>query len=189
MNFRKANLNDIEGVTRLQAKYLLANIPENERQNGFVTTPFTAEQLAEIIRLEGLFIAETEEEIIAYAFSASWDYFAQWPIFPYMVSRFPNLSFQSEIPTTQNSFQYGPICIHEDFRGSGLFQKLFETMRIAMNLHYPIGITFINKINKRSFEAHTRKLNMQVIDEFTFNNNQYYGLAFMTNQTVLEQQN
>lgn len=189
MNFRKATLNDIEGVSILQAKYLLVNIPENERQNGFVTTPFTLEQLTEIINLDGLFIAETNHQIVAYAFAASWQYFSQWPIFPYMVSRFPDLNFGPETLTINNSFQYGPICIHEDFRGSGLFQKLFETMRIAMNQHYPIGITFINKINKRSFEAHTRKLNMQVIDEFTFNNNQYYGLAFMTNQTVLEQQN
>ena len=41
-------------------------------------------------------------------------------------------------------------------------------------------ITFINKNNPRSFEAHTRKLNMEIINEFQFNDNEYYELALET---------
>jgi hypothetical protein len=54
-------------------------------------------------------------------------------------------------------------------------------MKNTMQPFYPIGVTFINKINERSYKAHTTKLNMVVIDEFSFNSNNYYGLAFETN--------
>ena len=185
MILRTANLQDIEGVCELQDKYLLVNTPENERQNGFVTTPFTVAQLEEVIALDGLFIAEDEQKIVAYAFAASWEYFAQWAIFPYMVSRLPDIKYGEMSITAQNSFQYGPVCIDMAYRGSGLFPKLFEVMRIAMNKQYPIGVTFINKINIRSYEAHTKKLKMSVVDEFAFNQNNYYGLAFKTDESVL----
>jgi hypothetical protein len=41
-------------------------------------------------------------------------------------------------------------------------------------------VTFINKLNERSFAAHTRKLNLEIIDEFQFNGNSFYTLAFLT---------
>ena len=186
MIFRKATNFDIAGVIELQSTYLLANIAEAERENGFVTTPFTIEQIEQAIAIDGVFIAEDENKIVAYAFAASWDYFSQWKIFTFMVRRLPSLEFTSETITTKNSFQYGPICIDENYRGSGLFQQLGELMRIEMNQQYSIGITFINKINKRSFEAHTKKLKIKVIDHFEFNENHYYGLAFLTSETVLE---
>lgn len=180
MQSRKAQSTDIEGVLNLQAKYLLSNIPESERAGGFVTTPFTPQQIADVIDLDGMFVAENEGKIIGYTFAADWNYFLQWPIFPYMVSRFPLLNFDNQILTEENTFQYGPICIEMTYRGSGLFQQLFETMRLAMQKRFPIGITFINKINQRSFKAHTQKLDLQVIDEFSFNQNEYYNLAFYT---------
>ncbi|MCU0445776.1 MAG: GNAT family acetyltransferase [Microscillaceae bacterium] len=185
MNLKLGQLGDIEGVLALQAQYLLANTPENERAGGFVTTPFTPEQLTEIINLAGMFVAEEQGEIVAYTFAAAWDYFAQWAIFPYMLSRLPSLSFDNQILSSENTFQYGPICVHSAYRGTGLFQQLFETMRMAMQAKYPIGITFINQINQRSYQAHTQKLQMQVIDEFSFNQNNYYGLAFYTHLSVL----
>jgi hypothetical protein len=185
MILRNAILTDIQGVLDLQEKYLLVNTPENERQNGFVTTPFTVPQLEEIIALDGLFIAEYERKIVAYAFAGSWAYFSQWSIFPFMLNRLPDIKYQNFEINEQNSFQYGPVCIEMSYRGSGLFPRLFEVMRLAMRAHYPIGVTFINKINQRSYEAHTKKLKMEVVDEFTFNQKNFYGLAFRTNETVL----
>lgn len=185
MIFRNAIINDINGVIELQEKYLLANTPINNRKNGFVTTPFSFKQIENIISLEGLFVAEYDLKIIAYAFAGSWDFFSQWAIFPFMLNRLEQLNFRDELIFKNNSFQYGPICIDENFRGAGVFQNLFEFMRIKMNKQYKIGVTFINKINERSYIAHTQKLKMDIIDEFEFNNNYYYGLAFFVNESVL----
>lgn len=177
---------DIDGILALQELYLFRNLDDEQRKEGFVTTPFTVQQLEQVIQERGLFVAEDETyKIVAYAFAASWKYFEQWEIFNYMVSRFPNLSFEGNEITTENSFQYGPVCIDKKYRGTGLLQLIFEEMRLELLKRYPISITFINKINLVSEKAHTKKLGWKIIDEFEFNNNQYIGLAFDMNKSVV----
>ena len=184
---RLGNLNDIVGVLALQEKYLYKNLTVSERKNGFVTTPFTTDQIAQIIQQNGLFIAENEHQsIIAYVFAGSWEYFGQWEIFKFMVSRFPTLSFKQTKITTANSFQYGPVCIDETYRGTGLLSSIFEEMRIEFQKNYPFAVTFINRINLVSTKAHTKKLGWEIIDEFNFNDYQYIGLAFEMNNSVLK---
>jgi len=125
-----------------------------------------------------MFVAINDEHrVIAYAFAGSWKYFEQWEIFNFMVSRFPELSFKGNKITTENSFQYGPVCIDEKYRGCGLLNQLFEEMRIEILKRCPISITFINKLNKISESAHTRKLGWEIMYEFKFNDNSYIGLA------------
>ena len=97
-----------------------------------------------------------------------------------MIDRMSKLRFQDRELTVSNSFQYGPICIDQSIRGSQVFPELFDLMRSSFAPKFPIGVTFINKINERSFAAHTRKLNLEIIDEFEFNGNLFYTLAFLT---------
>jgi hypothetical protein len=42
-----------------------------------------------------------------------------------------------------------------------------------MSEHFPILVTFVNKTNERSYQAHKRKLDLDVIHEFEFNGNSY----------------
>ena len=184
---RIGNSSDIEGILSLQEKYLYRNLTQAERESGFVTTPFTVNQIEEIIKQNGIFVAENEDDvIIAYAFAGSWKYFEQWEIFNFMVSRFPQLSFNGNEITTENSFQYGPVCIEKNYRGIGVLNLIFEEMRIEFLKKYPLSITFINKVNVISEKAHTRKLGWEIIDEFQFNNNTYIGLAFDMENSVLK---
>lgn len=182
---RLANLGDIPGVLALQDRYLVIHIPPELRANGFVTTPFTVQQIEAAIAEDGLFIAEDEQAIVAYVFAGSWEYFAQWPIFPFMTARFPQVFFEGKALEIATSFQYGPICIDERYRGTGLLQQLYNTMLDGLETRFPIGVTFINKINQRSVRAHTLKLGMTIVDEFSFNQNEYLGLAFPTNLRVV----
>ncbi|RYM34199.1 GNAT family acetyltransferase [Brumimicrobium glaciale] len=186
INTRLGASNDIDGILSLQEKYLYRNLNEFERKKGFVTTPFTTAQIEEIILQNGMFVAINDtHKVIAYAFAGSWKYFEQWEIFNYMVSRFPDLTFKGNKITTKNSFQYGPVCIDEKYRGSGLLNQLFEEMRVELLKKYPISITFINNINKISESAHTRKLGWETIDEFKFNDNSYICLALDMEVSVL----
>jgi hypothetical protein len=171
---------DIDGILKLQAVNLYANLSEAERAEGFVTTPFTKEQIRTLLHQTGIFVAEDQGVVAGYAFAGSWEFFSQWAIFPYMVSRFPQLEFQGTQVAVDNTFQYGPVCIDLSLRGSGVFPQLFEAMRSSFSSRFPIGITFINKANPRSLAAHTRKLNLDIVDEFEFNGNSYYGLGFWT---------
>ncbi|MFK8008960.1 MAG: GNAT family acetyltransferase [Saprospiraceae bacterium] len=185
MDARIATTNDIHQVMALQKQNLFANLSEAEREDGFVTTPFTYTQIREIIGQKGLFVTEIDGKIIAYAFAGSWKYFSQWKMFKVMIASLPKLIFDGKRINTQNTFQYGPICIDNNYRGNGVLQALFEKMRLEMIKKYPISITFINKENKRSLFAHTQKLNWDIIDEFEFNNKTYLTLGFNMKNSVL----
>lgn len=176
---RFATESDIDSILRLQSLNLYSNLSPAELTQGFVTTPITAEQIKVILAQAGLFVAEEEGKVIGYAYAGSWDYFFQWGIFPYMLSRLTQTDFCGEAITADNSFQYGPVCLDRAWRGSGTFPQLFATMRSSLAERYPIGITFINRLNQRSLKAH-QKLNLEIIDEFEFNQGSYYSLAFPT---------
>jgi hypothetical protein len=182
ITFEIAKISDIQGVLALQDLYLVTNLSEEEKAFGFVTTPFTVQQLTEVIQKEELFLAKDNNKIIGYIFAGSWEFFNQWPIFNYMNSLFPKLTFLDFKITTTNSFQYGPICIHKNYRGKGLITSLFELMRINLSQKYPLSLTFINKINIPSTKAHTEKLKWTIIGDFQFNTNDYYILAYDMNQ-------
>lgn len=183
MEYRNATLKDIPGITELQLKYHVSTIKEEDKIDGFVTTLFTEDQFKELIQKEnGLAIACDGNKIVAYAMAASWKYWSAWPLFQHMIKDLPNTNYLGQTLSMENSYQYGPICIHKDYRSSKVLPNLFEFSRKQMNKRYPILITFINKINPRSYTAHTKKLGLEVIKAFEFNNNQYYELGYDTSK-------
>lgn len=185
IQFEVAKNRDIEGVIALQDIYLVSNMTEEEKASGFVTTPFSVEQLQEVIHQEGLFVAKDNNKIIAYIFAASWEYFSQWPIFNHMTPLLPELSFKDFSLTAINTFQYGPICIDKKYRGQGLINPFFDFMRIHLMKRFRVNITFINKTNIPSQKAHIEKLKWNVVGDFQFNNNNYFILAYDMNQSAL----
>jgi hypothetical protein len=177
---RKAIESDIPGILELQSLNLYSNLSEAERTAGFVTTPLQTEHVNTLITQSGAFVLEQQGVVVGYALAGSWDFFSQWPIFPHMVARFPLLEFQGNKITVDNSFQYGPVCIDRTMRGSNALPLLFETMKTSFASRYVMGVTFINKQNLRSLAAHTRKLNLEIIDDFEFNSGTFHSLAFST---------
>lgn len=183
MIYRNATLEDIAGVSELQQQYHVSSINEEDKADGFVTTLFTEVQFKEIIEKEnGLAIACDGDKVVGYAMAASWDFWSAWPLFQHMIKDLSNTNYLDQVLSKENSYQYGPICIHKNYRSSDVLPNLFEFSRSQMNKRYPILITFINKVNPRSYNAHANKLGLDVIKTFEFNNNQYYELGYDTSQ-------
>ncbi|QSZ41751.1 GNAT family acetyltransferase [Sulfurimonas aquatica] len=186
MTFKVAELSDIDKVLELHYKYQVDSIAEEDKKDGFVTTPFTKEQLTELITKEqGLFIALEGEKVLAYVMAASWRFWSIWPMFEHMIKDLKNLTYLNQTLNVENSYQYGPICIDKSVRGSGVLEKIFDFSRERMSKRFPILVTFVNKINPRSYEAHKRKLGLEVIQEFEYNNNHYYELVYDTSKRSL----
>ena len=185
MKLKIAEINDIEKVLELHAKYQINTINQEDKKDGFITTAFTKEQLTKLISEEqGLFIAVKDEKVVAYVMSASWKFWSMWPMFVFMIKDLPNLKYLGQVLSVENSYQYGPVCVDKSVRGSGILETLFDFARAEMSKKYLILVTFINKINSRSYEAHTRKLGLEVIQEFEFNNNKYYELVYDTSKKL-----
>ena len=187
MEYKIAQIKDIEKVLELHSKYQIDSIKQEDKKDGFITTAFTKEQMVDLITLEqGLFIAIENEKIVAYVMSASWKFWSRWPMFAFMMEDLPNLEYLGQKLSVQNSYQYGPVCVDKEYRGSGVLEKIFDFARENMAKRFPILVTFINKINPRSYEAHTKKLKLEVIKEFSYNNNNYYELVYDTSKSLFK---
>jgi hypothetical protein len=183
MQLKIADTSDVDDVLELHNRYQVNSIAEEDKKDGFVTTPFTHQELTDIIVKEkGLFIAKQDGAVIAYCMAASWNYWSTWPMFAFMMKELPKLHYVGETLSTENSYQYGPVCIDKSVRGTGVLEKIFNFAKEEMSNRYPILITFVNKTNPRSYAAHTRKLGLDVIHEFEFNNNHYYEMACYTSK-------
>lgn len=185
MQLKIAELSDINDILELHYRYQVDSIAEEDKKDGFVTTPFTKEEMMALIDQEkGLFIAKKNESVVAYAMAASWGFWSSWPMFTYMIQELPNLKYQGQQLSTDNSCQYGPICIDKSVRGSGVLEEIFTFIKEQISKRYPILVTFVNKANGRSYEAHKRKLGLDVIQEFEFNSNHYYEMACHTKSKI-----
>lgn len=174
MIITQTNMEDFEGIRSLLKANHVSSMKEEDKAGGFVTTNFTDEQLEALITKEqGVTIAKENGKVLAFAMAAPWRFWAEWPFFAYMIEKLPEFNFNGQSLTTENSYQYGPICIDMSVRGTGTFEKVFYASLDGMKDRYPIMVTFINQINHRSYAAHTRKVLMTTAGTFQFNQNNY----------------
>ena len=112
MFYRNATIVDIPKIESLQKRYHVSFINEEEKKNGFVTTLFTPEQLTELIEKEdGISLACDGDKVVAYAMAGSWQFWSKWPLFQFMIADLPNTTYLGQTLSTENSYQYGPVCI------------------------------------------------------------------------------
>ena len=186
MKIVPATMEDFEGFLALHRTYHTNYISDEDRPNGFVTTNFTDEQLETlIVKEKGVVVAKDDDgKIVGYATAASWEFWAQWPLFTYMIEHLQEYSLDGQVLSVENSYQYGPVCVHTSVRGTGVFEQLFYASLASMKERYPIMATFINHVNPRSYAAHTRKVHTTEAGSFQFNNNNYYLMACSTSLTA-----
>lgn len=183
MDTRHAKSNDIDELLKLQKKFHVDTISPEDKPDGFVTTALTKEQWQSLIEDEnGVSVLTDDGKIIGYALAASWHYWKAWPLFSYMIDELHNDKYKGETMTVENSYQYGPICILKEYRNSGAFEKLFFFSLKTMKPRFKYLLTFVNQINPRSFNAHTRKVGLDIVKEFEYNNNKYWELGTTTDR-------
>ena len=179
MIIKQATIQDIPGVLAL----LKANHVDNvtDKSQGIDTTNMTEQQMTALRQQEnGVTNAKDGDRVVAFALAASWGFWSEWPFFAYLIQELPNFSFEGKQLTTENSYQYGPVCVSQEYRSSGIFEKVFFASLASMCDRYPIMVTFINQINPRSYAAHTRSVGMTEVGRFDYNNNHYYLMACST---------
>lgn len=181
MIYRRAELKDIPGIILLEKKYHINSISEEDKPDGFITTFFSENKLKRLIEEEGLAVACNGDKVAGFAAAASWHFWATWPVFQPMIDDLPNIKYKDRILSVDNSYQYGPVCIDKAYRGSEVLPNLFECLRLIMKDSYPILVTYINPVNQRSLQAHSRKLGLDVVKEFVFHGNKLMVLCYATN--------
>ena len=65
-------------------------------------------------------------------------------------------------------------------RGTGAFEALFFASLDQFRDRFPMMLTFVNQINKRSENAHNNKAHMETIGTFDFGDNHYFLMGIRT---------
>ncbi len=186
LDLRLAEIEDMEGVKALLRKYHRDSISDEDRPDGFVTTAITDEQLAELIEKERgvTVIAEPldggPDRILGFCFAAPWEFWEAWPLFRHMMDIIPDYEFDGRKIVLGETYQYGPMCVDRSIRGTGAFEKLFFTSLEQFRGRFPLMLTFVNQINRRSENAHNNKAHMETIGTFDFGENHYFLMGIRT---------
>ncbi|WP_370930882.1 N-acetyltransferase family protein [Bartonella sp. DGB1] len=184
IEIRCAKDEDIANVKELLESYHYKNLSEEGRIDGFVTTDMSISQLQDLSRKEqGVTIAvdRSNGRMAAMLIGASWAFLKPWAMFDYMQSILNDYSFNGERLNKETSYQYGPICIAKEYRSKGIGEKLLEYQRYLFGKRFPLTVTFVNKVNPRSYAFHIR-VGFVDVGEFNFNGNNYHMLVMPTLQ-------
>ena len=184
IQYRLATQEDSAELARLEKTYM--NDELSSPAESMSGQCFSKTDISELIRLGWIMLAEISEKqtsaaqsqasIIGYVIAGPWSWFKSWGIYALVMRKLSDIGAGFSKITAQNSCQYGPIWIHPDFRGQGIFAKLVEKLSCNVAKKYPYMVTFIAEENQASFTAHTGKSAMEVVDYFSFQQRDYYLL-------------
>lgn len=179
---RLADHDDIPATSRLLERHHAKTLQDDQRANGFVTTELSVEDFGRLIDSEkGVTIAvdESKDDVIGMLAGASWEFLSAWPMFKHMAEILDQYTFDGKPLDVKTTYEYGPICIDEEYRGQGLGEKLIEFQRREFSQRYPVMVTFISTKNPRSYRFHTRS-GFEEVGTFEFNDNEYWLMAMKT---------
>lgn len=172
VNIRLATQADAASLAMLERQFVN---DELVRQTGLLQGQVMSQsELTQLIEKQIVMVAEQDSNIIGYVTIAAWKHYHGQRIYVHMLKQ-----AQRNVTglTERNSCQYGPIWVHPDYRGQGVFQQLVAAAKQRTAQQYQYWIAFIAEDNERSFAAHTHKAQMQVLDYVGFDGRDYYLLG------------
>lgn len=177
MLVRRAQLADAAAIALLEREQIEAELDPSQRGGVMTGQAFSAADIKVLIEQHWIVVAEQQGVLIGYVISGRWSFFESWPIYRRLLSHLGEHSMGNTRLSKHNCCQYGPIWIHPHHRGQGLFSALVTQLKQEVSSHYPFMLTFIAEENEHSFNAHTHKAAMHVVDFFGFDGRDYYLLA------------
>ena len=176
---RVEKIEDFQQIVELQNKNLRSTLSDSEQENGFLSAAFSIEHFQEMNDDLCVVACFDNERICGYLAAGSIEFKKKFPLVAGMIDCFSKISYKNKSLINYQSFISGPICIDKNYRGMGIFEKLIASTLnfLLQQSNSPDLMTaFISSNNLRSTNAH-KKIGMEVVGEFTFNNQTYLILA------------
>lgn len=181
IKYRLANEADANAIAQLEKQYM--NDELSSSADVMSGQCFSKTQISELIKKGWIMLAETTENenvvtaIIGYVIAGPWSWFQAWGIYAHVLRKMNDIEVGFSRLSSNNSCQYGPIWIHPNYRGQGIFEQLVQQLKRKVSAKYSFMVTFIAEENALSFAAHTKKSPMEVVDYFSFQQRDYYLLV------------
>lgn len=143
-------VDELLDILKLQKENLPAAISEREKaKEGFVTVSHNLEILSAMNAIFPHTIAKDGDKLIGYALSMHPKFGGEIEVLKPMFDEIEKF-FQKD----KSFIVMGQICIAKDYRGKGIFRKLYASMQNAVKNHFDCIITEVDATNTRSLNAH-----------------------------------
>lgn len=148
---------DIEEILALQQLNLKTNVSEEvKKDQGFLTVCHSEEQLEIMRSLTPQIIAKADGKVIAFALAMLPSMGKLIPDLQPMFDIVDDIDWKGKLIKDYKYYMMGQICVAAEFRGQGVFEKLYHTHNFFYKKEFDLCITEISTSNKRSQRAHER---------------------------------
>ena len=165
-------------IIALQKRNLPENIDETTlAKEGFVTIKHELKLLRSMNEAYPHTIAVAQGQVIGYTLVMLSFFRNQIPVLIPMFERIDELTFQGNKLSEIRYFIMGQVCVHEEYRGKGIFAGLYHHMKKTMQNHFDLNVTQIALRNPRSIRAH-EKVGFEVIEEYASGGEEWVVVAW-----------
>ena len=148
---------ELQGILELQAKNIEENLAQSEiTQEGFVTLKHDFDLLELMNSYEKQIIAVNEGKVIGYALIMVQELRDKIPVLVPMFKKLDAMSYKSQRISDASYYIMGQICIDKEYRGKGIFAKLYDKHHAVLADKYGYCITQVAHRNPRSIRAHEK---------------------------------
>lgn len=148
---------ELKGILSLLESNLAINVPDEiEDKEGFLTVAYSFADLQRMHDTDPAIIAKDKDQVIAYVLALNPVIKSDFPILVPLLELFDKISYKGNPVSTYNYLIIGQACIHKDYRGKGVFKKIYAAYNARFRDKFDFAISEIATRNKRSMNAHSR---------------------------------
>ena len=157
---------DLLGILHLQQQNLAVHLsPEEALEQGFVTIVHDLDILRRMNDAAPHTIAKDGERVVGYALTTLPQFRAAIPFLESLFERLDHLQWHEKPFLKVNYFVMGQVCVAKDYRGMGIFDRLYQGLKEFHAERFEMVVTDISSRNTRSLRAHER-VGFEVLQEF-----------------------
>jgi len=175
---REATESDLAGITALANCYVYDKLSAVERSAGFLTGRFEVNAMRKMVTSATSLVAIYQQQLVGFVINSKLPHPEYPPLIQAMAQKFAAINYQNKALTNYHYFYYGPVLVSEPHRGKGLLTRMFGQTQKLLCGKYSIGVAFIHTQNQNSLHIHTHNLGMEVVGQFSFDENNYHILVF-----------
>jgi hypothetical protein len=129
---------------------------EQAKADGFVTVVHSFELLKKMTEAAPQIIARDGSTVVGYALVMLDSFSSLIPVLQPFFDRLGTIRYEGDFVTNKTFYVMGQICVHEPYRGMGVFDALYLTHKEILCNVYDLCVTSVSTRNSRSMKAHQR---------------------------------
>lgn len=149
--------NELLQIVQLQQKNLIRSVDAQERkEQGFLTIEHELATLEKMHALAPSVIIKDDDKVVAYALTELIACRTFVPGLEPMFALIETLQWKGKPVTDYSYYTMGQICVAKEYRGQGLFEKLYLHHKEIYQSRFDLFITEVSTSNHRSLRAHEK---------------------------------